>query len=35
MNMGPITEKKADGMVQTLKNNKAPGLDWTTVKLMK
>ena len=35
VNMGPITEKETQGVVQTLKNNKTLRLDWITVELMK
>ena len=28
VNMGLITEKEAEGVIQTQKNNKAPGFDW-------
>ena len=35
VNMGPITEKEAEGVVWTLKNNNDPWLDWNTAEMMK
>ena len=35
VNVGPIAEKEAEGVVWTLKNNKVPLLDWITAELVK